>query len=337
MKQFLIYGLCGLLFLAWFLASGTARGADRLPGLPDGCGTRCHKSKVREQFVHGPVATDDCIACHRPTGKPHPDEQGAFRLVGEREKLCAVCHESKATKKVVHPPVAEGDCLACHDVHQSPYPMQLKAPGADLCFGCHNAKDFSAKHGHAPVAAGHCTRCHDPHQSDNPALLKAPGAQLCFSCHDKALTEGVSVHKPVAEGRCTDCHAPHGSPFPSMLKGEYPEEFYLPYKQANFELCFRCHTRELAQDRRTDTLTGFRNGDFNLHYVHVNRSDKGRSCKTCHDPHAAGQLRLIKKRIPGFGSWDIPIHYTKTDTGGTCVVGCHKPKSYDRLRFVTNP
>lgn len=337
MKQFLIYGLCSILFLCGIQAGGGAHGADRLPGLPDGCGTRCHKSKVREQFVHGPVATDDCIACHRPTGKPHPDEQGAFQLAGEREKLCAICHESKATKKVVHPPVAEGDCLACHDVHQSPYPKQLKAPGAELCFGCHDATAFAAKHGHAPVASGHCTRCHDPHQSDNPALLKAPGAQLCFGCHDKAIAEGVSVHKPVAAGRCTDCHAPHGSAYPSILKSDYPEEFYLPYKQENFGLCFRCHNKDLAQDRRTDTLTGFRNGDYNLHYVHVNRPDKGRSCKTCHDPHAAGQPRLIKERIPGFGSWDIPIRYTKTETGGTCVVGCHKPKSYDRLRFITNP
>lgn len=311
--------------------------AAPIPGVPDGCGTRCHKAKVRERFVHGPVGTDDCIACHNPTGREHPKEQGAFRLVEEREKLCSVCHESKSSKGIVHSPVAKGDCLACHDVHQSPHAMMLRAPGAELCFRCHDAGTFAAKNGHAPVASGSCLECHDPHHSDNRALLKGDGAELCFLCHDKKLARGVSIHKPVADGSCTACHAPHGSSWTKILKAAFPEPFYLPYDQGNFALCFDCHAREIAQDRRTDTKTGFRNGDYNLHYIHINRQDKGRSCKTCHDPHASGQPRLVKEKIPGFGTWEIPIRYTKTDTGGTCVVGCHKPKSYDRIRSVKNP
>lgn len=321
----------------WLLLTGGFAAASSLPGVPDGCGTRCHKSKVRETFVHGPVGSDDCISCHNPTGLEHPKQRGAFRLVAEGATLCYVCHEGKANKKVVHPPVAKGACLDCHDVHQSPYRMQLKADGSALCFGCHDAEKFTAKHRHAPVADGSCLGCHDPHQSDNRALLKGSGAGLCFICHDKKMAEGVSIHGPVAGGGCTDCHAPHGSPYYRILKNAFPEQFYLPYSQDNFALCFDCHTENLAQDKRTDTLTGFRNGDHNLHHLHINKSDKGRSCKTCHDPHAARQPRLVKERIPGFGSWEIPIRYTKTDTGGTCVAGCHKPKSYDRLRALRNP
>ncbi|WP_298267832.1 cytochrome c3 family protein [Geobacter sp.] len=329
-------GMClGTLITLLLLSAGAS--ASKIPGIPDGCSTRCHQSKVREQFVHGPVKADDCIACHQPVGGEHPKDRGVFRLAGEREKLCYLCHEGKGVKRVVHPPVAEGDCLACHDPHQSPYAKQLKALGSELCFKCHDPAAFRHKHGHAPVASGNCLGCHDPHQSDNRSLLKADGAGLCFRCHDKKLAAGASIHKPVAEGKCVRCHAPHGSDWPKLLRSTFPEPYYLPYARDNFALCFDCHNKNLAQDRRTDTLTGFRNGDFNLHYRHVNKSDRGRSCKTCHDPHAASQPRLIKEQIPGFGDWEIPIRYTKTETGGTCVVGCHKPKSYDRVRPVTNP
>lgn len=304
-----------------------------------GCSTSCHKSKVREDFVHGPVRSDDCIACHNPTGLEHPKEKkAAFRLAGEKAKLCYICHESKSNKKYVHGPVGSGDCLACHDVHQSPYKMQLRADGADLCFMCHEKSDaFKKKHWHAPVASGKCTGCHDPHQSDFRYQLRGNGADLCYVCHDKNLTQGVSAHEPALMGDCLACHIPHGSDYTKILKNSFPADFYLPYNQDNFGLCFECHTKELAQDRRTDTLTGFRNGDKNLHFIHINKPDKGRSCKTCHDPHAAGQARLIKGKIPGYGKWEIPITFVKTDTGGTCVAGCHKPKSYDRANPVRNP
>ncbi|RNC72758.1 MAG: cytochrome C [Desulfuromonadales bacterium] len=328
-----------ILFSTFFglVLAAAAVSAASVPGIPDGCGTRCHKSKVREEFVHGPVGSDDCIACHNPTGLEHPKNRGAFRLPGTGTRLCAVCHESKATKKVVHLPVADGGCLDCHDVHQSPNRMMLKAEGAALCFGCHDKGKFTANHGHSPVTDGSCLSCHDPHESDNRALLRHDKASLCFSCHDKKMAEGVSIHRPVAQGECLSCHSPHGSAWPNIMKGAFPEPFYLPYAQGNFDLCFGCHPKDIAQDRRTDTLTGFRNGDYNLHYLHINKPDKGRSCKTCHDAHAASQPRLIKERIPGFGTWDIPIRYTRTDSGGSCVAGCHKPKSYDRLRQIKNP
>ena len=34
--------------------------------------------------------------------------------------------------------------------------------------------------------------------------------------------------------------------------------------------------------------------------------------------------------------WMLPIKYTQTKNGGSCVVGCHKPKGYDRINPVTN-
>jgi hypothetical protein len=30
----------------------------------------------------------------------------------------------------------------------------------------------------------------------------------------------------------------------------------------------------------------------------------------------------------------LPVNFTQTKNGGTCVVGCHKPKDYDRVNPV---
>lgn len=299
------------------------------------CG--CHNKAVKS-FTHTPVRDGECLSCHKPTAEKHPKvKKGAFTLTDNgKAGLCNECHERKNVMKFVHGPVASGDCLECHDVHQSDFKAQLKAPGGQLCYMCHEKAQFDRKHAHAPIADGKCTDCHDPHQSNVKFMLKGEGKNLCLKCHDNALFNGQSVHGPVAKGECTACHAPHGTQFPHLLKKNFPEDFYLPYNKANFDLCFGCHNNQLADDKLTDTLTNFRNGIVNIHFIHVNKEEKGRSCKSCHDPHAAAQPRLISDKVQGFGRWRIPIRYTKSDTGGTCVVGCHKPKSYDRINPVIN-
>lgn len=295
----------------------------------------CHPDKVEGRFVHAPAHTGDCLACHKlAAGKSHPRDRGSCRPVASGAKLCYLCHDNKADKRHVHGPVATGDCVSCHDPHKSANPRQLKALGAQLCLMCHES-NYNLKYVHAPVVTGNCLGCHDPHQSDSRMHLKKYGVALCLLCHKQSLVEGESVHAPVAEGDCLVCHRPHDAANRKLLTGYFPEEFALPYADGNFALCFGCHNSLLATDERTISLTSFRNGDRNLHAVHINKPDLGRSCKTCHDPHAAGQQRLVRSRVPGYGKWKIPISYTMTATGGTCVVGCHKTRSYDRQEPVS--
>lgn len=303
----------------------------------ENCG--CHAIKSEGPFVHKPVLDGACLSCHKPTGEKHPRvKKGAFTLTDNgMVGLCNECHERKNVMKYVHGPVASGDCLACHDVHQSDNKTQLKAPGAQLCYKCHTKAKFDRKYPHPPIAEGKCTGCHDPHQSNVKYLLKGDGMNLCILCHTPEMFQGKSVHKPITEGNCSACHSTHGTQYIHLLKNNYTDEIYMPYDKENFAICFDCHNNDLADDLRTDKETNFRNGMINIHYIHINKTAKGRACKVCHDPHAAAQARLISERIPGFGKWRIPILFTKTDTGGTCVVGCHKPKSYDRINPVVNP
>jgi len=301
------------------------------------CG--CHPNKASKTFAHQPVKDGECTSCHKATELKHPKfKKGAFTLTDNgKAGLCNECHERKDTKKFVHGPVGSGDCLECHDVHQSDNKYQLKEAGAALCFMCHEKASFDRKFPHPPISEGKCLGCHDPHQSDNKYMLKGAGSSLCMKCHDKAMFTGKSTHAPVAAGECASCHATHGTQYPKLLKKSFPEDFYASFDKSQYELCFTCHSSTLADDQRTGAETNFRNGMFNLHFVHVNKASKGRSCKVCHDPHASSQPKLISDKISGFGRWRIPIRYTKNDVGGTCVVGCHKPKSYDRNDPVVNP
>jgi predicted CXXCH cytochrome family protein len=295
----------------------------------------CHRTLHLGTVVHKPVAAKACLKCHEQFSNDHPLGKGSVGFIVPKEKLCAVCHGQLVKKKFLHGPVGKGNCTACHLPHNGEFAKLLKAPPPKLCFGCHPESHFTGAFGHPPVAKGECLSCHDAHQADVRMLLRKPGEQLCFSCHDAKLAVGKSVHPPVAKGECLGCHQPHASAYRKILKGDLTEAPYRPFTGADsFPLCFMCHKSELASEVQTETATNFRNGTRNLHAVHVNKTSKGRSCKICHNPHAAGQERLINERSPSFGTWTIPIYFNITQTGGGCSVGCHRTYRYDRQKAV---
>ena len=297
--------------------------------------------------MHGPVAAGDCIACHDPHTSPND-----FQLLAAGNDLCFTCHVDKKEEfsagKQVHPPVADR-CTNCHNAHSSGFKYQLNQPAPQLCFTCHNKmQDYisKAKVQHKPVfEEGSCVNCHNPHVSNFKPLLKFGGADLCLSCHNKPLGEISNMkawldanpdkHGPVRNGDCAGCHNPHGADYFRILKDYFPTEFYAPYSTDKYALCFGCHNKDIAIDEFTTTLTGFRNGDKNMHFVHVNKTPKGRTCRACHEVHAGKQPKHIREKVP-FGKLSYPIRFTKTDNGGSCVVGCHVERGYDRVAPVKN-
>jgi len=103
----------------------------------------------------------------------------------------------------------------------------------------------------------------------------------------------------------------------------------VPYTDNAFSLCFSCHKRDMVQYPETSFATNFRDGERNLHFVHVNNKQKGRSCRLCHNFHGSADPKLIRDSAP-FGKWNLPLKFVKTETGGGCSPGCHKPLYYDR-------
>lgn len=294
----------------------------------------CHgQEEFTKQFVHGPVGVGDCNVCHNPHSSPNPKQ-----LLLAKDQLCLSCHKEKTdimNKRHIHKPV-EDDCTNCHDPHSNNANFLLPADPPDLCYGCHSeiATMASASHRHEPVQTGQCNKCHDSHASDNPRMYPASLTETCYSCHEELGTfigNQEFKHGPVKEGDCNACHNPHGSENHRLLKKDFPDEFYIPYSTENYAICFDCHNKDIALDQKTLTLTDFRDDDRNLHFLHVNKDPKGRSCKACHQVHASSQQKHIRTSVPyGKIKWELPVTFTKFEDGGKCVVGCHSPKEYHR-------
>lgn len=297
---------------------------------PELC-TTCHDNITNFPHLHGPVSAGDCTACHTP----HASDIKPL-LLKKDDELCAECHveiQELLKKPDVHPAL-NGGCTSCHNPHGSAHPMLLAEEGSAACFACHD--DIGTKVEKSPVVHAAvrsekgCASCHSPHASDNAKLLLAPEKESCLGCHKTVITKNMTtLHGPIKEGKCTPCHDPHAGQFAKLLVAEFPPNPYAPYTDKEYALCFSCHKRDLVQYPDTSFATGFRDGERNLHYLHVNNKQKGRSCKLCHDLHGSSQAKLMADSVP-FGKWSLPLKFVKTETGGSCAPGCHKMQSYDR-------
>jgi len=238
----------------------------------------------------------------------------------------------------IHP--EDEDCSVCHWPHNSGYANLLKKPPLELCFGCHEDLKEAMQSDvvkHEPVLEGMaCSECHRAHTSTFDALLRKPQGELCYTCHEelKARVDAARFrHQPVEDNSCSACHLPHSSMHAKRLLAESPAGRYSPYDPARYALCFSCHDEAIADERYTESFTNFRNGSLNLHYLHVNKEEHGRTCLTCHDGHVSNQPKLIRDEAQ-YGNWRLTIRFAKTDTGGSCSSGCHEEFAYDRINPV---
>ena len=308
---------------------------------------KCHSEEAFDgSFVHGPFAAGACLTCH----SPHGDNSSAMVRISGRQ-ICLPCHEeTKAdfdSARFRHQASA-GGCTECHTPHASEQRYQLRKAVPGVCVECHEdlfEKLEAAVVTHSAVEEDSaCLNCHEAHTSENDWLLSGEDMEVCLGCHNEPikvddlelepmgpiLAAKPRHHGPVEFRICSECHNPHSSPYFRLLTDAYPERLYAPYFESNYALCFRCHEPTLFKDERTETLTEFRDGDLNLHFVHVNKPSMGRTCRLCHEAHASSEPQYIRESVP-FGTWDLPIKFSKAENGGSCESGCHAAKSYDRL------
>ncbi len=332
----------------------------------DVCRT-CHQAVGQAAHVHAPVAGGDCLSCHKAHSSALDGllvKEGRGLCLGCHEgvmepkrpkSLPAAAPASgppavagPAAVPMLHDPVL-GDCLQCHRPHDSAQPALLDRPAVELCGSCHQAVSESVASSavaHAVVTdARACVNCHAPHASRSEHLLAAEPVELCLECHarevkrpDGSVVQSVAElgradfhrHAPVDENGCQGCHDAHGAAHAGLLRSPFSSAFYQRFEPEAYALCFECHDAKAFTEPRTTALTSFRDGDRNLHYVHVTGSgENGRNCRVCHSPHAAAAPKLVRAEAP-YGQWQIPISFEATATGGSCAAGCHRAQRYDR-------
>lgn len=229
-------------------------------------------------------------------------------------------------------PTGDKQCTSCHKTILEPHPQKKIKTfiiSNSTCQNCHpQVMDYKMLH--APVAAGECSACHTPHKNKNKSYIQETETLICYRCHPTVVSKNDTVfHGEINQGKCQACHAAHGSEYPQLLKAEYSTAYFNDYKSSNYEFCFKCHKLDLLLHPKTSYNTNFRDGKDNLHYVHVNRTLKGRSCKFCHEIHSGTLPKLMAETVP-FGQWDMPINFIISENGGQCSPGCHAPASYQR-------
>ncbi len=331
-------------------------GDDLTMEVPNLC-YQCHDKKAKEgkKFVHGPVAAGACTICHNP----HQSQNSALLTYSNINQLCTSCHTAKGemlkTTQNIHPPVKDS-CINCHDPHTEDNKFQLRGDRKkDLCLMCHVDKQewittVKNKHGAMDIDQG-CQNCHDPHGTGQPKMMKAASVKdVCLKCHSqvqvrdedgkklinmgKHLQENPDWHGPIQWGDCAMCHNPHGSNNLRMLKKPFPTTFYSEFDEHNY-ICFECHDAAKIKKQYTVSDTNFRNGNVNMHFIHVNKK-KGRTCRACHDFHGTKDYPHHLKKKTEFGRIKFPIRYIETPTGGSCAPACHARRYYDREKPIKN-
>ena len=307
----------------------------------------CHKDHLKlesKNMLHEPVAQGECHECHNP----HSTDTKKF-LKADVPRLCLKCHKDKRKSMKmdhVHVPFST-DCRICHEPHGSKEGNLRRMQIVPLCTMCHpqiavGLRKFPVVHGAVNIEKN-CANCHSPHASPHDKQLLGEVKEVCLNCHNKTIAgaereipsignmikEGNHVHGAITQEGCTACHNPHAAEKNRLLLQEFSIHEYVPGKKESFELCFKCHDSKLFEEQTTTTATNFRKGDKNLHFVHVNREEKGRNCKLCHNIHGSPNNHMINEKAQ-FGRWEMPLNYNHREDGGSCLPGCHEQRTYSR-------
>ncbi len=91
--------------------------------LEEGLCQSCHAEVPGQTvYVHGPVAVNDCLACHEAHESQYP------RLLrDDAELICFRCHdEADLAMGPDHESIGEVACLECHDPHGGSDPLFLR-------------------------------------------------------------------------------------------------------------------------------------------------------------------------------------------------------------------
>jgi len=91
----------------------------------EGLCVSCHSKVVAAPFLHGPVAVNDCTACHQHHTSPFPN-----LLLADPVATCLNCHDREdLSAGEYHATLDQRSCTDCHDPHGSDNRFFVKGNG----------------------------------------------------------------------------------------------------------------------------------------------------------------------------------------------------------------
>jgi predicted CXXCH cytochrome family protein len=238
----------------------------------------CHETENRSLYIHSPVNSGDCIACH----DPHSSSNESLLKSNVDSRLCETCHKLDYWQnKRSHGPVAGGNCFSCHEPHSSKHKKLLIQNSQNLCFMCHEElQDInSMQYLHSPFKIN-CISCHDSHGGHKKGILKNTIPELCYKCHENTkiyIEKSKIPHNALFETKkCINCHSPHASNETALML------------QKQTVTCLECHDKEIESKNRT--IKNIKQILANGKFTHSPLED---GCSTCHEPHAADKSFLL--------------------------------------------
>lgn len=214
----------------------------------------------------------------------------------------------------------------------------------EVCFQCHDSKNFMGKVVHQPVNQQKCGICHNPHVARHKGLLNAREDQLCFSCHrnlQSKFTSGI-VHEPIANGECSSCHAPHVSQGKGLLRDnlaneclkchdKLPKEYKQTHKPFAEGKCMACHKPHQADnvlllvDDSTDNLCKSCHEMSTLEKGHTGYPGTLKDCLSCHNPHGSDREHLVRNNLhKPYEEGCSSCHDSSTGVTMTACLKCHE-------------
>ena len=175
----------------------------------------------------------------------------------------------------------EKDCSFCHAEELSEDAKSQQDETLPSCYTCHKRiVDYKFVHGPASVWA--CATCHKENSEKIKNSVPNPEVMACQMCHTEELAAWQSEkfgHGPTLAGKCAFCHNPHAS----------DEEFFL--NRTPSDLCGYCHQDKLTNPH---VITGFSEKGHPMKLDSGKNGKRGISCASCHNPHAANNVSLLK-------------------------------------------
>jgi hypothetical protein len=255
------------------------------------------------------VYHDNCIACHKETGKTqgkksgpvtcgqcHVEQAGApsstwraidldkslhYRHVKANEKKCELCHHeyNAQTKALYYEKGKEGACVYCHKDVAEDNRIAGRPASHIACIGCH--RKLTAEHKDA--GPFQCAGCHDARQQ---ALIEKV---TDVPRMERNQPDAVMVKIAVKEGN------------PEPIKNRMlPVAFDHKAHEGYNDTCQVCHHAAISPCAQCHTIQGAEDGKQVKLSQAMHQRDAGASCVGCHNqqqakPQCAGCHSMIPK------------------------------------------